>query len=85
MRGNMFVASHGSWNREIGQVGTRDRRLKMGANGPTERRRFSARRTRRQLVQGSWTSGRSRSASTRPACWSSRTTLRRVYKIGYKP
>jgi glucose/arabinose dehydrogenase len=33
--GNVFVTSHGSWNREIGQVGRTILRLRMGANGPT--------------------------------------------------
>jgi glucose/arabinose dehydrogenase len=40
MAGNLFVASHGSWNREIEQVGRMIVRLKMGANGPTEAQNF---------------------------------------------
>jgi glucose/arabinose dehydrogenase len=40
MRGSFFVTSHGSWDREIGQVGHLIIRLKMGANGPVEAQNF---------------------------------------------
>jgi glucose/arabinose dehydrogenase len=36
MSGDLFVASHGSWNRESQQVGRMIIRLKMSASGPTE-------------------------------------------------
>ncbi len=55
MRGNMFVASHGSWNREIEQVGRVIMRLKMGANGPTSAEPFLGQAdTAGDLSQGSW-------------------------------
>jgi glucose/arabinose dehydrogenase len=38
--GSLFVTSHGSWNRESGQVGRTIVRLKMGANGPTAAENF---------------------------------------------
>jgi glucose/arabinose dehydrogenase len=40
LSGDMFVTSHGSWNRETGQVGRLIIRLKMGANAPTEAQNF---------------------------------------------
>jgi glucose/arabinose dehydrogenase len=36
MSGDLFVTSHGSWNREVGQVGRTIIRLKMSGGGPTE-------------------------------------------------
>jgi len=55
MRGNMFVASHGSWNREIEQVGRVIVRLKMGANGPTSAEPFLGQAdSAGELAQGSW-------------------------------
>ena len=52
----MFVASHGSWNREIAQVGPLIIRLKMGANGPTEAQNFlgKADAATGELSQGNW-------------------------------
>jgi glucose/arabinose dehydrogenase len=38
--GNLFVTSHGSWNREIGQMGRTVIRLRMGAGGPTAAQDF---------------------------------------------
>ena len=40
MVGGLFVTSHGSWNRESGQVGRMIVRLEMGANGPTAAENF---------------------------------------------
>ncbi len=40
MRGSLFVTSHGSWNRESGQVGRIIIRLKMGGGGPAEAENF---------------------------------------------
>jgi len=56
MQGDMFVTSHGSWNREIGQVGDLIIRLKMGASGPTAAINFlGAGDTDTQyLRQGDW-------------------------------
>jgi glucose/arabinose dehydrogenase len=36
MSGDLFITSHGSWNRETGQVGRLIIRLRMGGSGPTE-------------------------------------------------
>ena len=36
LSGDLFVTSHGSWNREIAQVGRIIVRLKLGGSGPTE-------------------------------------------------
>ena len=87
VRGDMFVTSHGSWNREIGQVGHLIMRLKMGANGPTEAQNFlGASDGAGGLVVAGW--------NVRPVSivvdhaglltFSSDTTGA-VYKIGYKP
>jgi glucose/arabinose dehydrogenase len=55
MSGDLFVASHGSWNREIAQVGRLIVRLKMGASGPTEAQTFLGQAdTSGTLLQGSW-------------------------------
>ena len=56
MSGDLFVTSHGSWNREIGQVGRMIIRLKMGANGPTEAENFlgASRRATASSRQGDW-------------------------------
>jgi glucose/arabinose dehydrogenase len=40
MSGEFFVTSHGSWNREVEQVGRLIIRLRMGPNGPTEAQKF---------------------------------------------
>jgi glucose/arabinose dehydrogenase len=87
MRGNLFVASHGSWNREIEQVGRTIVRLTMGANGPTAAVNFLGQSDGAgALVQGTW--------GVRPVSirvdraglltFSSDATST-VYKIGYKP
>jgi glucose/arabinose dehydrogenase len=55
MRGSFFVTSHGSWDREIGQVGHLVIRLKMGPNGPTEAENFLGQSDGDGgLVQGMW-------------------------------
>jgi len=56
MQGDLFVTSHGSWNREIGQVGNLIIRLKMGANGPTETINFlgAENPVTHELTQGMW-------------------------------
>ena len=55
MSGNLFVASHGSWNRESGQVGRMIIRLKMGGSGPTEAVNFLGQSDGMGgLLQGGW-------------------------------
>jgi len=55
VQGDLFVASHGSWNREIAQVGRMIVRLKMGKNGPTEAQTFLAQSDMAGgYVQGGW-------------------------------
>jgi glucose/arabinose dehydrogenase len=87
MVGSFFVTSHGSWNREIGQVGRTIIRLKMGPNGPTEAQNFLGEADPMGgLAQGTW--------AVRPVAlridhagllvFSSDATGT-VYKIGYKP
>ena len=87
MRGNLFVTSHGSWNREISQVGRVIVRLKMGGDGPTEAQNFLGQPDGTGgLLQGGW--------ATRPV--SIRVDLAglltftddlsgTVNKIGYRP
>jgi len=87
MRGNMFVASHGSWNRETDQVGRVIVRLKMGASGPTEAQTFLGQAdSAGMLVQGSWNV---RPVSVRVDKTGllvfSDDASGGVYKIGYKP
>jgi glucose/arabinose dehydrogenase len=71
MQGEMFVASHGSWNREIAQVGTMIIRLKMGANGPIEAQPFQGGLVAAtgQITQG-------------PAAWAIRPASIRIDKAG---
>jgi glucose/arabinose dehydrogenase len=86
MQGNMFVAAHGSWNRESGQVGRLIIRLKADANGPTEAINFLGQGDATTLTQGSW--------AIRPVSiridkaglltWSDDTTGT-INKIGYRP
>jgi len=88
MQGNMFVTSHGSWNREIGQVGPMIVRLKTGGDGrPTEAQNFLGKEAvGGTLSQGGW--------AIRPVSiridkaglltWSDDTTAT-VNKIGYRP
>lgn len=87
LSGDLFVASHGSWNREIAQVGRVIVRLKMGANGPTEAVNFLGQSDGAGgLAQGGW--------NVRPVSvridhdglltFSSDATGT-VFKIGYKP
>ena len=53
--GSLFVASHGSWNRETGQVGRMIVRLEMGAGGPTGAQNFLGESDGAGgLRQGSW-------------------------------
>jgi glucose/arabinose dehydrogenase len=56
MQGDLFVTSHGSWNREIAQVGMIIIRLKMGANGPTEAQNFLGKKIADTgaISQGNW-------------------------------
>jgi glucose/arabinose dehydrogenase len=87
VQGDLFVTSHGSWNREIAQVGRYIIRLKMGANGPTESQIFlGATDGATGLVQGTW--------SVRPVSLRidhdgllvfSNDGNGTVNKIGYKP
>ena len=67
-RGNLFVTSHGSWNRESGQVGPPDHPTEDGRDGPTEAETSWASVAGGELREGIGRSGPSRSASTRPAC-----------------
>jgi glucose/arabinose dehydrogenase len=88
VQGNLFVTAHGSWNREIAQVGEMIIRLKMGANGPTEAQNFLGKENAatHELTQGMW--------AVRPVSiridkaglltWSDDTTST-VNKIGYRP
>ena len=88
MQGDLFVASHGSWNREIAQVGRVIVRLKMGANGPTEAQNFLGNKVAAtgELAQGEWAI---RPASIRidkaGLLTFSDDTSGTVNKIGYKP
>jgi glucose/arabinose dehydrogenase len=52
--GNLFVTSHGSWNREIGQQGRTIIRLRMGSNGPTGAQDFLGQLGATGLAMGSW-------------------------------
>ncbi|HEY7375564.1 MAG TPA: PQQ-dependent sugar dehydrogenase, partial [Polyangia bacterium] len=56
MEGDFFVTAHGSWNREIGQVGELIIRLKMGASSPTEVVNFLGKEspTTHEVIQGDW-------------------------------
>jgi glucose/arabinose dehydrogenase len=87
MSGDLFVASHGSWNREIAQVGRTIIRLKMGGSGPTEAVNFLGQSDGAgALAQGAWDI---RPVSIRVdraglLTFSSDATSA-VYKIGYKP
>jgi glucose/arabinose dehydrogenase len=88
MQGDMFVTSHGSWNREIAQVGPMIIRLKMNAGGPTQSINFLGKEnaTTHELTQGDW--------AVRPVSiridkaglltWSDDSTGT-VNKIGYRP
>jgi glucose/arabinose dehydrogenase len=87
MAGDLFVTAHGSWNREIAQVGRTIIRLKMGANGPTEAQTFVAKSDMAGgYVEADW--------GIRPASirvdraglltWSG-DDWNTIYKIGYKP
>jgi glucose/arabinose dehydrogenase len=56
LRGDLFVTSHGSWNREIAQVGRVIVHLKMGAAGPTASENFLGESDGAGgLLQGNWT------------------------------
>jgi glucose/arabinose dehydrogenase len=88
MQGDLFVTSHGSWNREIAQVGRLIVRLKMGANGPTQEQNFLGNKIAAsgELSQGDW---EIRPVSIRIdnaglLTWTDDTTWT-VNKIGYKP
>jgi glucose/arabinose dehydrogenase len=88
MQGNLFVTAHGSWNREIGQVGPLIIRLKTDGNGPTEAINFLGKgnTATHELSQGNW--------AVRPVSiridkaglltWSDDSTGT-VNKIGYRP
>lgn len=55
MRGNLFVTSHGSWNRESGQVGRLIIRLPMGSSGPTQAQNFLGEAdANSELLEGGW-------------------------------
>jgi glucose/arabinose dehydrogenase len=87
MSGNLFVASHGSWNREIAQVGRLIVRLKMGASGPTEAVNLLGESDGAgALVQGSWDIRPVSIRVDRAGLLTfSSDTANAVYKIGYKP
>ena len=85
--GSLFVTSHGSWNRESGQVGRMIVRLAMSANGPTAAENFLGESDGAGgLNQGSWgirpvsirVDGAGLLTFTADAPGA-------VYKIGYKP
>ena len=87
MSGDLFITSHGSWNRESQQVGRLIIRLKMGGSGPTEAVNFlGASDGAGGLRQGDW--------SVRPVSirvdkaglltWSDDASGT-VNKIGYRP
>jgi glucose/arabinose dehydrogenase len=87
MVGSLFVASHGSWNRESGQVGRMIIRLKMGGSGPTAAENFLGESDGAGgLRQGGWAV---RPVSIRVDSAGLLTfsddTAGTVNKIGYKP
>jgi glucose/arabinose dehydrogenase len=53
-RGNMFVTSHGSWNRESGQVGHLILRLRMTNGTPSQVDNFLGESNNGNLREGSW-------------------------------
>ena len=87
MQGDLFVTSHGSWNREIAQVGRCIIRLKMGANGPTESQNFLGKKVAARRARAG-RHGRSAGVDPHrqggPATFSDDTSGT-VNKIGYKP
>jgi glucose/arabinose dehydrogenase len=85
-RGNLFVASHGSWNRETGQVGRLIIRLRMGASGPTQADNFLGESSGGALREGQWTV-RPVSIEVDPAglLTFSDDSSGTINKIGYRP
>jgi glucose/arabinose dehydrogenase len=85
-RGNLFVASHGSWNRESGQVGRLIVRLRTNASGPTAAEVFLGESMNGSLRQGMW-SVRPVSIEVDPAglLTFSDDTGGTINKIGYRP
>jgi len=85
-RGNLFVASHGSWNRETGQVGRLIVRLRMGASGPTAAENFLGESMNGSLREGQW-SVRPVSVEVDPAglLTFSDDASGTINKIGYRP
>jgi glucose/arabinose dehydrogenase len=88
MQGDLFVTAHGSWNREISQVGMVIIRLYMGPNGPTGGQNFLGKKVADtgEISQGNW--------GIRPVSIRvdkaglltfSDDTLGTVNKIGYRP
>jgi glucose/arabinose dehydrogenase len=87
LRGDLFVTSHGSWNREIGQVGRLIVRLAMGPKGPLQAQNFlGGSDGANGLLQGTWPR---RPVSIRVDKAGLLTftddASGNVYKIGYKP
>jgi glucose/arabinose dehydrogenase len=87
MSGDLFVTSHGSWNREIAQVGRMIVRLKMGANGPTEAQTFLSQSDMAGgYAQGTWGIRPISIRVDRAGLLTfSSDASSAVYKIGYKP
>ena len=86
-RGNLFVASHGSWNRETGQVGRLIIRLRMGASGPTQADNFLGEAASTgALREGQW-AVRPVSVAVDPAglLTFSDDNSGTINKIGYRP
>ena len=87
VRGNLFVTSHGSWNREIAQVGRVIVRLTVGGAGPTAASNFLGQSDGAGgLAQGGWAT---RPVSIRVDAAGLLTftddATSTVYKIGYRP
>jgi glucose/arabinose dehydrogenase len=87
LTGDLFVTSHGSWNRENQQVGRLIIRLRMGANGPTEAQNFFGQGDGMgNLVQAGW--GHlpvSIRVDKNGLLTFSSDASGMVFKIGYKP
>jgi glucose/arabinose dehydrogenase len=85
-RGDLFVASHGSWNRETGQVGRLIVRLRMGSSGPVSADNFLGESVNGALREGQW-SVRPVSIEVDPAglLTFSDDSSGTINKIGYRP
>jgi glucose/arabinose dehydrogenase len=86
-RGNFFVTSHGSWDRQIAQVGRLIVRLHLGANGlPAQAENFLGESNGGALQEGTW-AVRPVSIAVDPTglLTFSDDSTGTVNKIGYRP